>query len=124
MNTPERNRKNAEKLQKLGKILSDCNEDKPREHNHALENATREYPLPTVRKFAWVFCGGFWLFCLVGLLFSVDIRPLMPFLFFSLGAVSTVHLPVFFLQRKVFDLIVGVIFTLCCLGLAVSMLVR
>jgi len=123
MNSPERNKKNAEKLQKLGTVLTDSAEDKKREEsgNTALENATREYPFPTARKAAWVSCGGFWLFCFGGLFFGVDIRALFPFLFVSLAVVSLVHIPMFFVKRKIFDVIVGTIFTLCCIGMAISM---
>jgi hypothetical protein len=126
MNTLERNKKNAEKLQKLGVVLADSAEDKKREEseNQALENATREYPFPTARRAAWVMCGGFWLFCFVGLFFRVDIRALFPFLFVSLGVVALVHIPTFFVKKKMFDVIVGTIFTLSCFGMAISMLVR
>jgi len=125
MNTPERNMKNADKLQKLGKIYEETAEDKQRDKRSktALENATREYPFPTARKFAWVLCGGFWLFCLGGLLFGVDMRALFPFLFFSLAMIVLLHLPVFYLKKKILDVIIGVIFTLSCIGVGLSMLV-
>jgi len=126
MNTPERNIKNAEKLQKMGTVLSDSTEDKNRDEaaSKALENATREYPLPTARKAAWVMCGGFWLFCFFGLFFRVDIRALFPFLFVSFGVVSLVHIPMFYVKRKMFDVLVAIIFTLSCITAAISMLVR
>ena len=123
MNTPERNTKNAEKMQSLGKIYVDSDEDKIKEENVALENATREYPLPTARKFAWVLCGGMWLFCLIGLLFGfAEPAALFPFLLFSLGVAVALQIPVFFLKKKIFDVIVASIFALCCIGLGFSML--
>jgi len=126
MNTPERNIKNAEKMSNLGKVYSDSADDLTREETHKaiLEEATREYPLPTARRFAWVACGGFWVFCFGGLLFGVDLRALFPFMFLSLGAVAALHVPMFFVKRKMFDVIVAVIFTISCVGMAVSMLVR
>jgi len=126
MNTPERNNKNIDKMRALGKVYSETDEDRTRNtlEDDALENATREYPLPTTRKFAWVMCGGFWLFCLGGLLFGVDMRALMPFMFFSLAFVALVHLPVFYLKKKIFDVIVGTVFAMSCIGMGLSMLVR
>jgi hypothetical protein len=123
MNTPERNQKNIDKMSKLGKVYTES-EENSNKNDSALDKATREYPLPTLRKAAWVICGGFWLFCLVGLFFTVDVRALFPFLFFSLAFVAAVHIPVFFVKKKIADVIIGVIFTLCCLGMAATMLVR
>jgi hypothetical protein len=126
MNTPERNKKNAEKLRELGVMLSDSDEDKTRQESasQALENATREYPLPTARKAAWVLCGSFWLFCVGAMLFRVDLRALAPFLLFSLSVVALVHIPMFFVKKKMFDVIVAVIFALSLIGAAISILVR
>ena len=123
MNTPERNDKNVEKMQKLGRVYEETDEDKKREQRHAIENATREYPLPTARKAAWVICGGFWVFCVAALVFGVDMRGLIPFMFFALAVVVILHLPVFYLKKKIFDLIVGIIFALSCIGTAVSLLI-
>ena len=125
MNTPERNFKNAAKLEKLGQIYEESEQDKSNERRNrsALDEATREYPLPTARKFAWVVCGGFWLFCVGGLLFGVDLRALFPFLFFSLAVVAGVHIPMFLVKRKTFDVVVGVIFALSCIIVGLSMLV-
>lgn len=122
MNTPERNEKNAQKMQELGQVYNESDEDKSREANSALENATREYPLPTARKFAWVLCGGFWLFCLGGLLFQVDMRSLFPFLLFSLAVVAGLQIPVFYIKRKIFDIIIAAVFALSCSAVAVSMM--
>ncbi|MCL2035894.1 MAG: hypothetical protein FWG83_00715 [Oscillospiraceae bacterium] len=126
MNTPERNKKKITQMQKLGKIYSESDEDKSENRvvNQALENATREYPLPTARKFAWVICGGFWFFCLLGFLFGVNIPALLPFLFFSLAGVSLVHIPMFWVKKKLFDIVVAIIFAISCVGLSISMLVR
>jgi len=123
MNTPERNDKNVEKMRKLGKVYSESDDDKKREQRHALENATQEYPLPTARKAAWVICGGFWAFCLGALLFGVDMRALIPFMFFALGILALLHLPIFFIKKKIFDVVVGTIFALSCIGTAVALLI-
>jgi len=125
MNTPDRNKKNIEKMQKLGKVLDDSIvENKEELAKVALENVTREYPFPTARKIAWVFCGAFWLFCLGGFLFGVDMRALFPFLMFSLGAAVGLQIPVFFVKGKLGDTIIALIFTLSCMGLGISMLVK
>ncbi|MCL1902999.1 MAG: hypothetical protein FWF94_01110 [Oscillospiraceae bacterium] len=122
MNTPERNNKNIDKMHNLGKVYSESDEDKGRENDSALENATREYPLPTARKFAWVICGGFWLFCLSGLLFRADLSALFPFLLLSLAAAVSLQIPVFYVKGKIFDIVVAVIFSLGCGVFAASML--
>ena len=126
MNTPERNKRNIEKMQELGKVYNENSEDKAQESavNPALEDATREYPLPTARKFAWVLCGGFWLFCLGGLLFGADMNALFPFLMFSLAAAVGLQIPVFYLKRKIKDVVIAVVFALSCIGLGVSMLLN
>ena len=124
MNTPERNQKNVDKMKKLGKVYEDATESQLRENNNALENATREYPLPTVRKFAWVACGGFWVFIFFGLLFGVDLRALFPFVFFSLAFLAGVHIPMFYVKRKIFDVIIAGIAVLSCASMAVYTLVR
>jgi len=126
MNTPERNKKNAAKMQEVGQIYSDSAEAQTNEQRKqsALEKATQEYPLPTARRFAWVLCGGFWLFCFGGLFFGVDLRALFPFVFFSLAIVAILHIPMFYVKRKIADVIIGVIFALSCIGMAVSMIVR
>jgi hypothetical protein len=125
MNTPERNNKNVEKMKKLGKVYEDSADDKSREEDYteAMENATREYPLATARRFAWVACGGFWVFCLGVLLFGIDLRGLFPFLFFSLAVVSALHIPMFYIQKKTIDVIAGTIFAISCTWVAVSLLV-
>jgi hypothetical protein len=126
MNTPERNKKNAEKLRKLDKVLVESEQDKARleKEDGALEKATQEYPLPTARKFAWVIFGGFWIFCLVGALFSLDFRAMTPFLFFSLAGVVLVHIPMFYVKRKFFDVVTALIFASGCIALAVSLMAR
>jgi hypothetical protein len=126
MNTPERNNKNIDKLQKLDKVYSEASEDKTREKNYSefIERATREYPLATTRKFAWAICGGFWLFFTAGMLFGVDFRPLFPFLIFSIGFVPLVHIPMFYVKKEMINVIIALIFSLSCIGVGVSLIVN
>jgi|GEM_PF-1182082 len=128
MNTPERNVKNALKMQEVGRVYEENDEDKVREissvkENPALEKATREYPLPTARRFAWILCGGLWLFCLGGMLFRIDMSILLPFLLFSLAIAVGLQIPVFYLKRKIPDVIMASIFALGCIGFGLTMLV-
>lgn len=124
MNTPERNEKKIAQMQELGRVYSESEEDLSRneKENSALENATREYPLPTARRFAWVMCGGFWLFCLGGLLFGVDMRALFPFMFIALAVLVVLYIPVFFVKKKILDVIIGSIFAASCIITAVSLM--
>jgi hypothetical protein len=124
MNTPERNDKNVEKLQKLRKVYEESDEDKKREeiHKSVLEEATREYPLPTARRFSIVAVVAFWFFCFLGLLFRVDLSGIFPFMFIALATMVILHLPMFFMKRKILDVIIGAAFAMGCIGLAVSLL--
>ncbi|MCL1880768.1 MAG: hypothetical protein FWF76_01165 [Oscillospiraceae bacterium] len=126
MNTPERNSKNIEKMNKLDKVYVESEEDKNREKQYksALEEATREYPLPTARKFAVVSCIAFWFFCFGGLLFGVDLRGIFPFLFLSLAVLVALHIPIFVIKKKIVDVVMGILFSLGCIVLAISLVIR
>ncbi|MCL1831572.1 MAG: hypothetical protein FWG45_01520 [Oscillospiraceae bacterium] len=126
MNTPERNDKNVEKLNKTGKVYKETEDDKKREEAYkaVLEEVTRQYPLPTARTFSIVACIAFWIFCVIGLLFGVDLRGIMPFLFVMLAIVAVLHIPVFYLKKKILDVIMALLFAAGCIGVAISMIVR
>jgi uncharacterized membrane protein YjjP (DUF1212 family) len=123
MNTPARNDKNIEKMKRLKRVYNDSEEDKVKENQAriALENSTREYPFPTARRFAAVTCVALWLFCVVGLFFGVDLRGIFPFIFLTLAVLVILYLPMFWLKRKIFDVIIGAAFAAGCIGLALSM---
>jgi hypothetical protein len=124
MNTPERNDKNVDRLQRLSQVYKDSDEDRHKEEQYkiALEEVTREYPLPTARKFVIVACIAFWLFCFGGLLFGINLRGVFPFLFIALAVLVLLHIPIFWIKKKIIDLIIGTAFAAGCIALAVSML--
>jgi len=124
MNTPERNEKNIKKMQDLGKVYSESDEDKSKEdlQKAALDNATREYPLATLRKAAQVACIGLWLFSVVGTLFGVSLKAMSPFLFFALSAMLFLNLPVFYAKKKRADLAMCLIAGISCMIIGISLL--
>jgi hypothetical protein len=124
MNTFDRNEKNVAKMERLGKVYEESEEDKRRNQRLSLDNATREYPLATVRRYSWVTCGGLWVFCIVGFIFRLDLRVFIPALFVSLGVSVALNIPVFLAKRKIGDVIMGTIVALVCIGVAVSLLIR
>lgn len=129
MNTPERNKKNIKKIREIGKVYEETSDDtvsstgKDNADKNKIEQSyNREYPLETARKISWILCGALWLFCLVGLLFGMDFRATFPFLMFSLAAVVILQLPVFWIKKKPFDVVTGIIFASGCIVLGLSML--
>jgi len=126
MNTPERNDKNIAKMQAIGRAYSDTEEDavKEKQYQKALDEVTREYPLPTARRVSVVACIGLWVFSVGGLLFGVDLRGIFPFLFFALAVMVGFHLPIFWIKRKFADCVIGVLFMSGCIWLAVSLILR
>jgi hypothetical protein len=127
MNTPGRNDKNIAKMQAIqeaGRIYSDSDEDRNREEQQrtALEEATREYPLPTVRRGVIVACVVLWVFCFGGLLFGLDLRGIFPFLFVMLAMLILVHVPIFWLKKKIIDVVIAIAFATGCFALAISLI--
>ncbi|MCL2632942.1 MAG: hypothetical protein FWD34_00325 [Oscillospiraceae bacterium] len=124
MNTFDRNEKNVKKMQDLGQVYSESDEDRAKEElqKDALENATREFPLLTLRKVAAVVCGGFWLFSIVGIFFGIDFRATMPFMFFSLSVLVFLNVPVFYMKKKNMDFVIAIVAGIVCLAFGLSLM--
>ena len=126
MNSFVRNKRNIQKMEEIDQIYKESDEDLDREayEKKRTYEANREYPLATARRFAWVICGAFWLFGLGSLFMEFEMDIFFPFLAFSLAVLAGLHVPMFLIQKKMFDVVIATIFALACITLGLSILIR